>query len=90
MTIRNLKVRVLKRHINKGVCRNINRCAVALAVMEQTHRKCKVNGIDVRVRWRTGVVTKYNLPDNAQEFISTFDNQKSLAKPIRFTATRAD
>jgi hypothetical protein len=83
MKAEKLRVRVLKRHILKGIPASVCSCPIALAVREVGTQKKKVS-----VTFEIQVGKKYyDLPTVANRFINKFDDGEPV-KPFSFTAER--
>lgn len=78
-----LTVNVTQQHIQKGTRNDCRRCPVALALNEQ--HPCE-NGW--RVSWlyarRDPSVLGAKLPENAQRFVTKFDDGKRNVEPFTF------
>jgi hypothetical protein len=69
-----MKVRVMRKHINKGVCSDSEFCPIALALKEKTHKTVEVGGSeDITIN---GV--QYRGPMYINTFIKNFDDGNLL------------
>lgn len=84
-----LVINVTKQDIKAGLQGNPNFCAIARACKRQygAFGRVNVDGYNVDFQDEIGeVVATFKLSGKAREFISRFDESKSLAKPGVYTA----
>jgi hypothetical protein len=80
-----LKVTVKAKHIKAGICEEPERCALALAILEQFPKavKVEVDG-DVIITDAKGHSTFFHGTKKANRFIERFDKNKNSVKPDVF------
>lgn len=78
-----MKITVTQAHIDNGV-RSFTHCPIALAIKEQTKGRVLVCGSAFITK--NGVETVYSFPDSATNFVSAFDNNRSV-HPFEFEMT---
>jgi hypothetical protein len=78
-----MKIKVTQEHINKGISGDMNKCPIALAVLEATHLPSLSVSTDyVIIDIGTRKLSR-KLPDEVKEFITAFDFHH-LVKPFEF------
>lgn len=87
-----MRVRVLRRHITKGVRKNGSRCAIALSLRDLGFKKVSVGGRISAYKGKTRF--NWGLPYGVGTFIDRFDglyNRKDrmFLKPFTFTLDRS-
>lgn len=83
--MKQLHVRVTRKHIENGCVLSQSFCPIALAVREKGYKRVTVNGSEIKTG-RTGHGGKtYKLPPIAEKFVRLFD-YGSPVKPITFKA----
>lgn len=81
-----IEVEVTERDIKLGEPGEPNTCAVARAVKRATGRRMvNVDGEFVRLIKDD---YKYRLPESVQKFITNFDFNKNLVRPLKFKLPR--
>lgn len=81
-------ISVQQKHIDKGYRRNYEKCAVALAIKERTHRPVEINE-DYITLFRSdrngGDAIMVPTPDCVSEFINLFDESgPKFVEPFEF------
>ena len=79
-----LKVEVKAKHIKQGICADVAKCALALAVLDAVPTAIAVYILnDITITHKDGGSTDYAITKRADEFIDRFDDSKR-AKPATF------
>ena len=76
-------VKVMQRHIDKGIGGDCGKCPIALALLDVgfTHVDVDTNNIMINYKDKTYYI---DLPDEAVEFIERFDNELPV-NPFSFS-----
>ncbi len=72
---------VTEEHIKTGIPTSCGECPVALAIVDATGKSCQVGTTHVAF---DGVSGAYSLPQEAVDFIRTFDEAIYPVKPFSF------
>jgi len=77
-----IKIRVLKKHINKGEYRSSERCPIALALEDSGLKFARVSDLELQFEYK-GESHSINPTNRVMTFINRFDDRLDV-KPFTF------